>query len=220
MYFLMYLLSLDEMSSIRHTASCVEPHFTAFFLTIYTYSYPSIFIMNLHEWDDLQIFLFLLAHFGQCGFGLRELMMAYKYATVHMQARCVSRIIHEEQLQDDHVSVLWSSRRGRKLAKEVLRVLQRNFSFGISKIGWIQEGDNTLGASLRSRWNVIFIQVGAIKHPYRIVSTVIHEVGHQMSYRTGHLSRCDGSHCKIWASCARFVKATFMVSYYILFILH
>ena len=146
--------------------------------------------------------------------------MAYKYATVHMQARCISRIIHEEQPQDYHVSVLWSSRRGRKLAKEVLRVLQRNLSFGISKIGWIQEGDNTLGASVRSRWNVIFIQVGAIKHPYQIVSTVIHEVGHQMSYRTGHLSRCDDSHCKIWASCARFVKATFMASYYILFILH
>ena len=55
----------------------------AFFLTIYTYSYPSIFIMNLHEWDDLRIFLFLLAHFGQCGFGLRELMMAYKYASAY-----------------------------------------------------------------------------------------------------------------------------------------
>ena len=207
-------------AGIRYTVSCVEPHFTAFFLTIYTYSYPSIFIMNLHEWDDLRIFLFLLAHFGQCGFGLRELMMAYKYATVHMQARCVSCIIHEDQPQDDHVSLLWSSRHGRGLAKEVLRVLPRTLSFGISKIGWIKEGESTIGASLRSRWNVMFIQVRAIKRPYRIVNTVIHEVGHQMSNRTGHLSRCNDAHCKIWACCARFVKATFMVSYYMFFILH
>ena len=104
------------------------------------------------------------------------------------------RIMRDDIHPDRVVSMLWPARRGRRLAREVLCVVQRTLALGVSKVGWITEGELTLGACMRTRWDVIFVQVGGIKHPYQIVSTVVHELAHQLVYRSGHVDECDDPH--------------------------
>ena len=175
--------------------------------------------MFMCRWKEWNTFGFLVEKFGLCGFTLANLFTTYSALEFESRGRCLSRLMAEDGHVDRLVSGHWPIERAQRLSHEVLAVLQRTLSLGVSKIGWIEENKGPLGLCLRTRWDQIFVQVGGVPHPYLIVLTVLHEVGHQLVYRCGHQEECD-PHCAFFERCNRFVMATFVVSWNVICILH
>ena len=169
------------------------------------------------NWNDAGTFLFLMERFGLCGFTWLHLYTAFTALKLEVWDRCLSRIMREDRHLDQLVGGEWPIDQSQRLAHEVLGVLQRTLSLGISRIGWIEEGRGPLGLCLRNRWDQIFVTVGGICHPYQVVITVIHEVAHQLVYRSGHVGDCNNPHCGFFDRCYRYAAAGFVVSCHMIY---
>ena len=66
---------------------------------------------------------------------------------------------------------------------------------------WLKEGDTSRGMTAYWKEDTIFIQPGGCRHPFDVVSTVIHEIGHQMRQRSKHC--CEDHHCIVWQNCSQ-----------------
>ena len=98
------------------------------------------------------------------------------------------------------VHSIWSSRRVRRLVHELLDLFYQATDLDVHWAYWLKEGDTSRG--MTAYWkDTIFIQPGGCRHPFDVVSTVIHEIGHQMRQRSKHC--CEDHHCIVWQKCSQ-----------------
>ena len=103
----------------------------------------------------------------------------------------------------------WTFENALGLAEEVLGVVHQatDRELGIVNCLPIKSNEEDIGCSLSFMTDTIFIQCGGVRHPFDIVSTVLHEIGHQMVYRTEH--ECPDKHCVTWSRCCMTIAAVF-----------
>ena len=109
-----------------------------------------------------------------------------------------------------NVNYDWTFENAPGLAKEVLGVVHQatDHEMGIVNCLLIKSGEEDLGCSLSFMTDTVFIQCGGVCHPFDIVSTVLHEIGHQMVYTTEQEGHPD-KHCVTWSKCCITITAVF-----------
>ena len=106
----------------------------------------------------------------------------------------------------------WSFEDCRQLVEEVLIIIQRETNMQVTKCYLIRQDGSKLGVTLAWLRDRIFVQCGGINHPFDIVATTLHELGHQMVWRTPHALACvgtDKSHCLVWQRCTEVLMELF-----------
>ena len=106
----------------------------------------------------------------------------------------------------------WTFEESKKLVEEILIVIEKQTRLGITKMFPIRSGEKDLGLSLSWYKDRIYIQCGKVRHPFDVVATTLHEIAHQMVFRTPHQGQCtkDASgHCPVWQRCAKVITALF-----------
>ena len=124
--------------------------------------------------------------------------------------RCHSRYFKDEKMTSYRdVNYDWTFENALGLAEEVLGVVHQatDRELGIVNCLPIKSNEEDIGCSLSFMTDTIFIQCGGVRHPFDIVSTVLHEIGHQMVYRTEH--ECPHKHCVTWSRCCMTIAAVF-----------
>ena len=100
--------------------------------------------------------------------------------------RCHSRNFKDEKMTSYlNVNYDWTFENAPGLAKEVLGVVHQatDHDVGIVNCLPIKSGEEDLGCSLSFMTATVFIQCEGVCHPFDIVSTMLHEIWHQMVYR-------------------------------------
>ena len=132
-------------------------------------------------------------------------------AILDPRSRCNTRYFQDEPGFKKYLVVLeiWTSAQARDLVMEVIQLMDELTGMGITKAFWIQQGDEALGCSFSWKQDRIFVQCGGVRHPFDIISTTLHELGHQFVYQTRHQCYCKTSHCLVWQRCVKNLSALF-----------
>ena len=101
----------------------------------------------------------------------------------------------------------WGPKKVRALVSEILEIFLEETSLNVKKFFSIWEGEHCRGCTLTFKHDRIFVQCSGCRHPFDVVSTVIHEMGHQMRNQLEHW--CDDGHCLVWNECASHLGAIF-----------
>ena len=121
------------------------------------------------------------------------------------------------------VPTLWPAQKCRRLAREIVDLIYsqlrgrmpRGQHWDVDKVRWLAPGVGLAGCCKKTQRDRVYIQTHNIRHPFDLVSTVLHELGHQLIYRTPHYMRCSHSrrgHCSAWQKAVKLIMAIFAVS--------
>ena len=103
----------------------------------------------------------------------------------------------------------WLIRDVKELVQEVLDVVEQRTGMGVIRSFPIRTGECSEGITLDWLQDRIFVQCGGVCHPFDVVATTLHELGHQVVIRTPHHGECADGHCAVWRRCARAITAIF-----------
>ena len=120
------------------------------------------------------------------------LFPGYENVIFDEDERCHSRYFRDKKLYAFlNLGHDWGLEDCRRLAGEVLDVVQQATGLGVEKAFAIRRDDSNLGLTLPYLQDRIFVRFGGCRHPFDIVGTILHEVAHQMVVRTPHHGACN-----------------------------
>ena len=96
---------------------------------------------------------------------------------------------------------------------EVLAIMEPETEMGVLRAYPLASGYGDLGMTSPFEKDRVYVQCAACRHPFDIVATVLHELGHQMVNGTLHHLSCIGGsegHCVVWERCVKVVHAFFV----------
>ena len=141
------------------------------------------------------------------------LFLGHEKVIYDEEGRCHSRYFRDNNLDAFlNLGHDWGFEDCRRLAYEVLHVVQQTTVLGVIKAFAIRKDDSNLGITLPHLQDRIFARFGGCRHPFDIVGTILHAVAHQMVVRTPHHGACsrDGEgHCPVWQKCVKVLTAAF-----------
>ena len=132
--------------------------------------------------------------------------------TVDPKGRCTTRYYLEEYKAELPVADCWPAARCRSLAREVLALLEQETHLGTTQVGWLHPSSSNVDMCFIGVKEWIFVVCAKIRHPFDVISTVIHEVAHHLTGGCAHHPKCANQHCAVWAHCAKMLGAVFTVS--------
>ena len=103
----------------------------------------------------------------------------------------------------------WGVREVKELIQEILDVIEERTGMGVIRAFPIRTGESNEGMTLDWMQDRIFVQCGGVCHPFDVVATTLHELGHQVVIRTPHHGECGDGHCVVWQRCVRAITAIF-----------
>ena len=130
----------------------------------------------------------------------------FDHVVFDIHDRCHNQYFREHQIMESYLSLNhdWSFSDCCDLVEEVLAIVDQEIDMGVTKYYPIRQGGKTLGLTLGWFRDRIFVQCGGCRHPFYLVATTLHELGHQMVWRTPHTLACVGEnagHCIVWQRC-------------------
>ena len=85
--------------------------------------------------------------------------------------------------------------------------MQRETGMGVVRNLVIKREEEEAGCTLSWRRDIVFIQCGGVRHPFDVVSTMLHELAHHMMNRSSHY--CGNDHCEVWVRCIKILTTIF-----------
>ena len=131
------------------------------------------------------------------------------------QKRCTTKYYRDVYGAELPVSSFWDASKCRRLTREVLQLIEHEAKLGVTKVGWLDPSAKLMGCSYMEAGEWIFVRCSEIRHPFDIISAVLHEIAHHMADNCLHGMGCTDQHCAVWTECARILGAVFAVGFFI-----